>query len=242
MNILRTKQHVATEKWAVHHLFAMLRIGLGIALMAFVLASCSETEGDDGEFDDWQNRNETYFSKVYADAQQRISAGDTSWKILRKWSLPADNAGFQAKATDHIVVHVISAGTSTSGSPLYNDSVRVNYVGRLIPSKSYSSGFVFSRSYLGAYNAETAQPVTLGVNRVDDGRATALQQMRIGDRWEVYVPYALGYGTGTSGSVPAYSTLIFDMSLAGFYHPGAAVPTSKAGAKGKQAVGRWITK
>lgn len=226
----------------MHHFFAMARVWMGVALMALVLASCSETSGEEDEFADWQNKNETYFSKVYAEAQQRISAGDTSWKILRKWSLPADNANYHANITDHIVVHVITEGTSMSGSPLYNDSVRVNYVGRLIPSKTYTSGYVFARSYLGEYNAETAKPVTLGVNRVDDGRATALQQMKIGDRWEVYVPYTLAHGTVSSGSVPAYSTLIFDMSLAGYYHPGADVVGSRAAVERKEAAGRWILK
>ena len=42
---------------------------------------------------------------------------------------------------------------------------------------------------------------------------TATMEMCVGDRWEVYVPYQLGYGVEGSGSIPGYSTLIFDWYL-----------------------------
>ena len=82
---------------------------------------------------------------------------------------------------------------------------------------------MFDRSYSGEYNPQTIQPVKFAVNGVVDGFATALMHMSIGDRWEVYIPYQLGYGTQvqSSGSIPAYSTLIFDVGLAGFSHPKA---------------------
>ena len=67
-------------------------------------------------------------------------------------------------------------------------------------------------------------PAKFAVADVVDGFSTALQHMRIGDRWKVYIPYQLGYGTNVNGSIPAYSTLIFDMALAAYYHPGKKVP------------------
>jgi len=59
---------------------------------------------------------------------------------------------------------------------------------------------------------------------VVSGLATALQKMHIGDRWLVYIPYNLGYGESDSGSVPAYPTLIFDVTLTAYYRPGNLVP------------------
>jgi FKBP-type peptidyl-prolyl cis-trans isomerase FklB len=37
--------------------------------------------------------------------------------------------------------------------------------------------------------------------------------MPVGSKWRVYIPYYLAYGSSGSTSIPAYSTLIFDMKL-----------------------------
>lgn len=37
----------------------------------------------------------------------------------------------------------------------------------------------------------------------------------VGDRWMIYIPYTLGYGTRTSGPIPGYSTLLFEVELLG---------------------------
>ena len=62
-----------------------------------------------------------------------------------------------------------------------------------------------------------------------DGLSTALQQMHIGDRWIVYVPYQYGYGSVNNSSpiVPAYSTLVFDVTLVAIYHSGDRIPKWK---------------
>jgi peptidylprolyl isomerase len=48
---------------------------------------------------------------------------------------------------------------------------------------------------------------------VIEGWQIALQQMRVGDRWMIYIPSELGYGNRPSGPIPACSTLIFDVEL-----------------------------
>ena len=49
-----------------------------------------------------------------------------------------------------------------------------------------------------------------------DGYATVLQHMHRDDYWRIYIPYQLGYGETDNGSVPAYSVLIFDLTLIDF--------------------------
>ena len=205
----------------------ILHVSLLFAV-ALSMASCSENDNKVEEFADWQNVNEAYFQKLYTATQEKIKGGDTSWKIIRNWSTPEDTTAFKASPTDHIIVHVLKKSTSTSGSPLYSDSVKVNYRGRLVPSVSYADGYVFDQTYTGAYNPRTAMAATIAVKSVVDGFSTALQNMKIGDRWEVYIPYQLGYQTKTSGTVPAYSTLIFDMALISFYRAGVDVPDVSA--------------
>ena len=46
-----------------------------------------------------------------------------------------------------------------------------------------------------------------------EGFQIALLNMHIGDRWVVYIPYELGYGKRTSGPIPAFSTLVFEIEL-----------------------------
>jgi FKBP-type peptidyl-prolyl cis-trans isomerase len=45
-----------------------------------------------------------------------------------------------------------------------------------------------------------------------------------GDVWRVYIPAHLGYGSSKQTDIPAYSALIFDMNLVGFYPIGTPVP------------------
>lgn len=191
---------------------------VALVMSLFAFTSCSENDDDVEEYADWQNANDTYFTNLYKAALDSVSAGNANWKVIRTWTL---NKEVATKAEQHIVVKVLNSGTG-SGCPLYTDSVRVNYQGRLIPSASYKGGYVFDQSWFGDYNPATAMPAELSVNTVVDGFATALQNMRIGDRWLVYIPYNLGYGSTAKTYIPAYSTLIFDITLVAYYRGGAA--------------------
>lgn len=194
-----------------------------IAFVALVgMSSCSETDDSNHEFSNWEQRNKEYFDNIYAAAQSNTSR----YKIYRKWSLEESKA---TSASDHIVVEPIVNGTG-SGCPLFTDSVKVHYEGRLIPSETYTGGYVFDKSWSGEYNLETMTPSTFAVSGVIDGFTTALMKMHIGDRWRVYIPQELGYGSTaqSSGGIPAYSTLIFDITLVAYGRVGTVIPTPQA--------------
>ena len=79
--------------------------------------------------------------------------------------------------------------------------------------------YVFDQSWTGEFDEATAKPSTFAVTgTVVDGFSTLLQYMHIGDKWRVYIPYQLAYGEKVQGSVPAYSTLIFDVELVHYRH------------------------
>ena len=40
-----------------------------------------------------------------------------------------------------------------------------------------------------------------------------LQRMRTGERWTVYLPWDMGYGTSDRDGMPGYSVLVFDIKL-----------------------------
>jgi FKBP-type peptidyl-prolyl cis-trans isomerase FklB len=60
-----------------------------------------------------------------------------------------------------------------------------------------------------------------------EGFCTALQHMKKGDHWLVYIPYQLAYGETGSSSIPGYSTLVFEIAIADIWHPGESRPAFK---------------
>jgi FKBP-type peptidyl-prolyl cis-trans isomerase FklB len=192
-------------------------------------AACSEEDDTVEEFANWQSINTQYWDSLYSATQANISNGDSSWRIYRSWSISDSTVA----STYYIIVHVQTEGTG-SGCPLYTDSVRVNYYGRLLPSASYPEGYLFDSSYSSDFNPDTSAPAQFLVSSLTDGFATALQHMYIGDEWDVYIPWPLGYGeTGTSSSsssvyIPGYSVLKFHINLVSYYRAGTDVPDFSA--------------
>ena len=81
------------------------------------------------------------------------------------------------------------------------DKVRVHYTGRLI------NGRVFDDS------RRDGIPAAFRLFEVIEGWQIALSQMRPGDRWTIYLPANMAYGSRTDGDIPGNSTLIFDVEL-----------------------------
>ena len=204
------------------------------ALLPLFLVSCSETDDELNEFSNWKDKNEKYFTDIYIHADSAINNGSKDWKIIREWSL---EDRYSTIKENNIVVNILKIGNAST-CPIYTDSVRVHIQGRIIPSATYSKGYPFWESFDDKLDVTTSLPFLLSANgaisseintvnsKQIDGLSTALQQMHIGDRWIVYVPYQYGYGTVNNSSplVPAYSTLIFDVSLVGIYHSGNRIP------------------
>lgn len=196
---------------------------------ALCLASCSEKEEVDTEFENWESRNSQFFEQVYQTAQSNISHGKSEWKILRSY---AKDPSVEGVHTEYVVARVLSSSGKTE-IPEYSDSVRVHYRGYLMPSASYnyalygtSVGRQFDSSWYGStFDATTAVPAKFSVGTsLIEGFSTVLQHMPVGDRWLVYIPCQMAYGSSPSGKVVAYSTLIFDIQLAAFGKPGIPMP------------------
>lgn len=206
----------------------------GMMLSAGLFTSCTENDDTVEEYANWQSKNETYWDNLYTTTQQKIKGGDTSWKIILNYTFQnqkqTTGSALTYRPENYIIAHVEQAGTGTT-SPLYSDSVSMHYMGRLIPSTTYTAGLIFDKSWSSnQFNAATSRPVHSNIGltydakgkptSLVDGFTTALMSMHRGDHWTVYIPYQLGYGEKSSGVVPAYSTLIFDLRLNDFSHPG----------------------
>ena len=87
--------------------------------------------------------------------------------------------------------------------PVATDNVRVHYHGTL------TNGVVFDSS------VDRGEPITFGLTQVIAGWTEALQLMPVGSKFKLYIPQQLGYGSQQAGSIPPYSTLIFEVELLG---------------------------
>ena len=190
---------------------ALPLLGMG----GLLLASCSENE-ETGEYDNWRERNQLYVDSIAALAND----GTDGWSKILGYYLSEETESQNPNTNHYIYVKKLENGTGAQ-KPMYNDSVRVHYLGRLIPSDSYPQGYVFGKSY-GSYvlNEGTDVPTLLSVQQNVPGFVTALMQMVEGDQWKVVIPYYLGYDPDTNtsnSSIPDYSALIFDIKLVRIY-------------------------
>ena len=58
-------------------------------------------------------------------------------------------------------------------------------------------------------------PLACRLSDLIQGWIIALQQMHIGDKWELYIPAEMGYGKSSVPGIPGGSTLIFEIELLG---------------------------
>ena len=88
-------------------------------------------------------------------------------------------------------------------SPTVRSIVSVHYRGTLIDGKEFDNSY------------KRNCPEAFRLCDVIDGWQIALQQMHVGDKWMIYIPFEMGYGSKASGPIPANSTLIFEVELLG---------------------------
>ena len=96
---------------------------------------------------------------------------------------------------------VVRSGPATGLKPQLKDEVKVHYEGKL------ENGTVFDSSY------ERGQPAAMPLERLIPAWQEALQLMRPGDEWILYVPSNLGYGDEGAGQIPPGAPLIFRIEL-----------------------------
>src|SRR5256886_1971466 len=94
---------------------------------------------------------------------------------------------------------VIKEGSGAQ--PKATDTVTVNYRGTLI------NGTEFDSSY------KRGQPATFPVNGVIKGWTEALQLMKVGSKYQLFIPSNLAYGEQGRHGIPPSSALIFEVEL-----------------------------
>lgn len=93
--------------------------------------------------------------------------------------------------------------TNGSGkTPTPTDTVTVNYRGTLIDGREFDSSY------------KRGEPATFSVNGVIPGWTEALQLMKAGAKWQLFIPAELAYGErGAGQAIGPNATLLFDVEL-----------------------------
>jgi FKBP-type peptidyl-prolyl cis-trans isomerase len=152
-------------------------------------ASCNDDKIDTA----WKEANEEAYHKIVANKE---------YQDVRRFFHPENGTGPLG-----IYYRELKKGDSTE-YPLQTSTVKVLY-----------SGKYYDGAYFDEGTTKNGVSVEFAVAETIRGFSYALQNMVVGDKWEIVIPYYLGYGA--SGSVDyygnvaikGYTTLFFDVEL-----------------------------
>lgn len=120
----------------------------------------------------------------------------------REWLLEKSKEEGVQPLAKGLFYKVLKAGDVNGRHPAKNSIVTVHYTGRTINGKKFDSSL-------------SGVAPAFRLSTLIEGWIIALQQMVVGDKWELYIPSALGYGNFSQPGIPAGSTLIFEIELLG---------------------------
>lgn len=88
--------------------------------------------------------------------------------------------------------------------PVASSTVTTHYRGTLLNGEEFDSSY------------KRGEPISFSLGQVIPGWTEGLQLMSKGAKYRLFVPQNLAYGARNAGSIPAYSTLVFDIELIDF--------------------------
>jgi len=149
-------------------------------------------------------------TKISADdANKMIQAHFESIEAQKNQSVINEGKKFLAENAEKEGVKTLPSGLQykiikegTGNIPTASDKVKVNYEGTLIDGTKFDSSY------------DRGKPAEFGVTQVIKGWTEALQLMKEGSVWMLYIPYNLAYGSRAAGQkIKPFSTLIFKVEL-----------------------------
>ena len=130
--------------------------------------------------------------------------------MAKKEYIQANKDWLAAKANEEGVValpkgifyKVIKSGDASGAKPTRRSIITAHYVGKTINGKKFDSSL-------------SGAPLACRLCDLIEGWIIALQEMHVGDKWEIYIPAEMGYGIFSQPGIPGGSTLIFEIELLG---------------------------
>mmetsp|Transcript_23527 Transcript_23527/g.26795 ORF Transcript_23527/g.26795 Transcript_23527/m.26795 type:complete len:153 (+) Transcript_23527:97-555(+) len=123
----------------------------------------------------------------------------TSEEGLKWLSVKATEEGV-VKLDSGLMYKELVAGSGKS--PTVDSPTKCHYEGKLIDGTEFDSSY------------KRGEPLTFAPNQVIKGWTEAMQLMKEGSKWELYIPSDLGYGDrGAGGAIPGGAVLFFTMEM-----------------------------
>lgn len=200
----------------------LFQLILFFGFTAALLTACEEVD-EPTVYENWQGRNDAFADSVAALAGNRLVPFTDNGEQIDSYAV-GEMFGIQTTASttegaQYVYCKKLSSYPENE-RPLYTDPVTVFYYGTYITGDRFDGNFTgYSAIDTGELDPEVNaptpfdSPATFRTTSVITGWTAALQYMRKGERWMLYVPQESAYGTTASGNIPAYSTLTFDLIL-----------------------------
>lgn len=190
-----------------------------LPLAALLFASCEEVQ-EPGKYDNWQARNEAYIDSIAGETGKVFVATLEDADRMEPGRLFAIATTSGTTAGEQYVYCKKITANPEGRRPLYTETVSAYYYGTLITGDKFDGNFTgysaVDRQELNAEDKKPTEfdaPAEFAVSGMITGWTAALQLMRTGERWMLYIPYQSAYGTSGSKSIRGYSALAFDLIL-----------------------------
>ena len=190
------------------------------------MVSCEEVE-EAGEYDNWRERNEAFIDSIRRETGEVYVATPDDHHQLEEGQLFAIRDFFSStNKNDYYIYCKKIKGLDDythARRPLFTETASVYYYGTLINGVSFDGNFsgygAADQGFLDKDDEEKAptdfdSPNEFAINgSLINGWRIVLQYMYVGERWMVYIPWQSAYGSSSTGSIPGYSALAFDIRL-----------------------------
>lgn len=190
-----------------------------LPLAALLFASCEEVQ-EASKYDNWQARNEAYIDSIAGETGKVFVATLEDADRMEPGRLFAIATTSGTTAGEQYVYCKKITANPEGRRPLYTETVSAYYYGTLITGDKFDGNFTgysaVDRQELNAEDKKPTEfdaPAEFAVSGMITGWTAALQLMRTGERWMLYIPYQSAYGTSGSKSIRGYSALAFDLIL-----------------------------
>lgn len=197
---------------------------------AFV--ACEEVE-EAGKYDNWRPRNEAFIDSIKSETGDRLvltAENADKMELGKLYAIQVPTTSTNKVPQYAYCKKLVKKENGTGERPKFSGdgaTVSVFYYGTFITGEDFDGNF----DGYGATDREIPLPLSdsskwptafnspseLTVSGLIPGWTWALQYMQVGERWMLYIPWQSGYGSSgnSSGTIPGYSSLTFDVYLEG---------------------------
>lgn len=191
--------------------------------LAGVWVSCEEVE-EAGKYDNWRERNEAFADSIKRlTGENYVATGEQAdamelGKLYAIQTTASTTEGMQYVYCKKLVRNAAGERPLYTG---YHSMVSSFYYGTLITGDRFDGNFDGYTAldkdipWNGTMKEPTAfdSPLSFSVSGVISGWTAALQYMRTGERWMLYIPWQSAYGESGQSDIRGYSALTFDLVL-----------------------------